>query len=346
VRQLAAYAFSNAKVRALLSYLLDPRIFSSLIDSKDIYELIDILKNTHYQSIFTQVSPDSPDLLLLERRLLLNDISVYRKVHGSLPGKREKEFVSILMQRYEIEDLKVILRLWHSKEPVKAEDYIVGQKIKFDIDYKRIASAETIEEVITILETTDYKKPLLAALDKFRATQSLFYLEVSLDIDYYNRLIACIARFSSSDKRIASRILGVEIDSENIQWLIKLHKYYSRGLADILEWFIPGGSRINKNTLRDSYASDGIGKVINAMALGPYLPIKDLADANINLIGNLLYEILLKEVRRALSGDPFTIGTIFGYLILKRKETQNIISLLYAKAYGVKKEDLSRFINI
>jgi len=67
---------------------------------------------------------------------------------------------------------------------------------------------------------------------------------------------------------------------------------------------------------------------------------------NIYFIENFLYEILLKEVKTALGGDPFTIGTVLGYLILKRRETKNIISLLYAKACGINKEELSRLINI
>ena len=344
MRQLATYAFTNAKVRAMLSYLIDPPTFAGILDTKNVYELIDMLKKTHYQDIFTNVKIDSPGLLALEKRLLLNDISIHGKVRDSLSGKIEKEFVSILMQRYEIEDLKVILRLWHSKEPVRVEDYISGQKISFDMEYKKLASAETIEEIIVMLDKTPYKEPLLAARTKFKTTKSLFYLEASLDIDYYGRLTACIRRFSAPDKRVASRILGLEVDGENIQWLIKLRKYYGLGLGDTLEWFIPGGSNISKNTLRNFYTSDGITKIMEGLALGPYLPIKDLAQENIHLIENLLYEILLKEVKRALAGNPFTIGTILGYLILKRRETRNIISLLYAKEYGVKKEELSRLI--
>lgn len=346
MRQLATYAFTNAKVRAMLSYLIDPSTFASLLDSKNVYELIDIFKKTRYQDIFADVSPDSFDLLSLERKLLLNDISTYKKVRDSLSGKKEREFVSILMQRYEIEDLKVVLRLWHSKEPVKVEDYILAELIKYDIDYKKIASAETIEEVIVLLDKTDYKEPLLAARDKFKSTKSLFYLEASLDIDYYNRLTACIGAFSATDKRTALKILVVEIDSENIQWLIKLRKYYLLNLGDMLEWFMPGGSIKARSALGNLYASDGITKVIEFVALGPYLPVKDLAEDNIYLIENLLYEILLKEVRRTLGGNPFTIGTVFGYLILKRRETKNIISLLYAKACGIKKEEVSRLINI
>jgi len=346
MRQLATYAFTNAKVRAMLSYLIDPSSFASLLDSKNVYELIDILKKTRYRDIFANVNPDSLDLLSLEKKLLLNDISLYRKVHDSLSGKKEREFVSILMQRYEIDDLKVILRLWCSKEPVRCEDYISTEKIKYGIDYKGIASAETIEEVIVLLDKTDYKEPLLAARDKFKSTKSLFFLEALLDIDYYKRLTASVGAFSAADKRAASKILAVEIDSENIQWLIKVRKYYGLALSDMLEWLIPGGSMKAQSALRGLYTSDGITKVIESVALGPYLPVKDLAEENIHLIENFLYEILLKEVKKALGGNPFTIGTAFGYLILKRRETKNIISLLYAKAYGVKKEDLPRLLNI
>jgi vacuolar-type H+-ATPase subunit C/Vma6 len=112
----------------------------------------------------------------------------------------------------------------------------------------------------------------------------------------------------------------------------------------MLEWFMPGGAVISKNALRNFYTSGDMAKIVESLALGPYLPIKDMAEENMRLIENLLYEILLKEVRKTLAGNPFTIGTIFGYLILKRKETRNIISLLYAKACGMNKEELTRLI--
>lgn len=328
----------------MLSYLLDASTVAGLLDSKDVYELIDMLKKTRYEDIFANVDMGSLDLLSLERKLLLKDISIYKKVRDSLSGKKEKEFVDILMQRYEIEDLKVVLRLWRSKEPVRIEDYVLGMRIKNDIDYEKIASAESIEEIIVLLDKTDYKESLLAARDKFKSTKSLFFLEASLDIDYYKRLITCMNRFSAIDKKVASKILAVEADSENIQWLIKMRKYYGLALSDSLEWFMPGGSIKADRALKNLYSSEEPNKIIESIALGPYLPIKNLAEENIHMIESFLYEILLKEVKRALSGNPFTIGTVFGYLILKRRETKNITSLLYAKTCGVKKEELSRLI--
>ena len=51
-------------------------------------------------------------------------------------------------------------------------------------------------------------------------------------------------------------------------------------------------------------------------------------------------------IKKALSGYPFTIGTILSYMILKNSETKNIVSLLYAKNLGLKKEETASLLNI
>lgn len=347
MRQLATYAFSNAKVRAMLSYLIEPAVFAGLLETKNIYELIEALKSTPYRSIFEGLkSEDQPDLTKLERRLLLSDLDAHRKAGESLGRNREKELVSLLAERYEIDEIKSALRLWYNKSSSGVEEFVFSEHIIHNINFRKILSSHTIEEIILLLDRTPYKEPLMKAREKFKETSSLFYPEASLDVDYFNRLIAYVATMSPADKKIAGKIIGVEIDIENIQWLVKLRKYYSLGLGEMLDWFIPGGSRIDKNALREFYTTEGVAKVIEGLALGPYMPIKNMAEENIALIGNFLYEVLLKEVKRALAGFPFTIGTILGYLILKRRETKNIVSLLYAKSYGWKKDDVSRLLNI
>jgi vacuolar-type H+-ATPase subunit C/Vma6 len=117
------------------------------------------------------------------------------------------------------------------------------------------------------------------------------------------------------------------------------------GMGEMLEWFIPGGDSLDKSAVRGLYATDGLSKVIEGVSLGPYVKIKELVEENIYLIEGFLYEILLRQVKKALAGFPFTIGTVLGYLVLKRKETRNIISLLYAKHYGWKREDIQPLLH-
>jgi len=335
---IAKYSFVNAKIRAMLSFLLSPEQCSRLSSAKDIHECMGVLHDTPYASLASAFEKGDYDLWGMEKELLKNDLAAYRKILTTLASKPEKELVSLFMQTYELEDLKTVLRIWHKKAPVAVEDYILGEKIIHDIDFKKIVSAPHLEEIILLLDHTPYKKPLLAKRDTLKEKGSVFALETALDMDYYQRLLACIDRFSSLDKKISRRILGVAIDIENINWLIRGRKYYSLGAGDMLELIIPGGERINKETVRSVYTTNGLTKIVDSLAFGPYAKIKDLVSENIALVESFLYEILLSEIKRGLAGFPFTIGTVLGYLILKHRETKIIISLLNAKQYGISKD--------
>ncbi|MFA5008600.1 MAG: V-type ATPase subunit [Candidatus Omnitrophota bacterium] len=343
---LTKYSFANARIRAMLSYLIDAAYFKHLMDAQDIYELFDFLKATPYKNIAEGINREELNLERLEKELVLNDLHIYKKVYRMLPTNTEKNFVLLMMERFEIDELKFILRAWHKKIEVELNDYILGEKAAFDIDFKKILSCQNIEEIILLLDETPYKQPLLKAKDKFKERNSTFYLESALDIDYYQRLLGACDKFSSYDKKVSRKILGIEIDIENINSLIRLRKYYSLSMAAMMDVVIPGGEKIDKDSVRSFYSTDGLTKIVEGVAFGQYAKVKELVEANIYFIENFLYEILLREVKRVLAGFPFTIGTIIGYLILKRRETRNLISLIYAKSLGAKSEDISHLIGI
>ena len=347
MHELAAYAFINAKIRAMLSFLISPELFSRILEAEDIYGIMEILKEApYYKKLIENAGREVTDLRAIERQLIKNDLDIYRRIYRSIPGNIERELVEFFIEKYELEQLKVALRIWHKKMPININDYILGEKISFDIDYKKIIYAPNIEEIIFLLDNVPYRKPVLMARETFKEKGSIFYIEASLDMDYYRRIFACLDLLSSRDKDIAKRIIGIQIDIENINWLIRMRKYYNLPAGDMLEWVIPGGSKINKENITKFYATDGLAKIVDSVAFGPYAKIKDLIEENVGLIENFLHEVLLKETRRALSGYPFTIGTILSYMILKNSETRNIVSLFYAKSLGLKKEETSSLLNI
>jgi V/A-type H+-transporting ATPase subunit C len=346
MRQLSKYSFANAKIRAMLSFLLDPATFTSMLEVVNRDEVIELLRKTPYAYIFEGVSSENFDISRIERALFRHDIALHQKLFAMLSGQPEKDFVALLLQRYEIEELKVVLRIWHKKAPVDLQDYIVQRVISFDIDFKKVLAAPTIEEIILLLDHTPYKNALMSVREKYRAHNASFYLESGLDLDYYNRLNEAIKRFTGVDRGIAARILGIEIDIQNINWLVRLRKYYSLGIGEMLEWFIPGGAWIAKDRVRDLYVSDGLTKVVESVSLGPYARIKEMAEGNMAAMEAFLYSFLLQEVKKALAGFPFTVGTVLGYLVLKHRETRNIISILNAKQFGWDKERILPLLNL
>nr|MBU1328964.1 V-type ATPase subunit [Candidatus Omnitrophota bacterium] len=347
MRELATYSFINAKIRAMISFLISQDLFSRMLEAEDVYEAMELLKESpYYKNAIESIPKEISDFRIIEKRFIKNDLGIYRKIYKSAPGKTEKELMSLFIEKYELEQLKTALRIWNKKTPIDADDFILGEKISFDIDYKKIIYAPNIEEIILLLEDTPYRKPVLRSRDRFKEKGSTFYLEASLDIDYCQRMLSCAESLSPVDQEIAKRVIGIEIDTENINWLIRMRKYYNLAAGDIMEWMIPGGTRINKENVTSFYTTDGLTKIVDSVALGPYAKIRELMEENMSLIENFLHEVLLKEVKRALSGYPFTIGTILGYVILKRNETKNIISLLYAKDFGWKKDETNNLLNI
>ncbi|MFA6281492.1 MAG: V-type ATPase subunit [Candidatus Omnitrophota bacterium] len=343
---LTKYSFVNSKIRAMLSYLLSPAHFERLVEAKDTSEMMDIFKGTAYGVIVERLGRGHIELENLEKELIKEDLRIFRKVYDMFSTKEEKNFVAQLMERYEIEELKVVLRAWHKKIAINLNDYITSDTINFCIDFEKILAAQSIEEIIILLDHTPYKQSLLEAREKFKKQGSSFCLEVALDRSYYERLLATINKFSLSDKKVARKLLGLEIDIENINSLIRLKKYYSLGTEAIMEAVMPGGERIDEKDIEKFYSTGGLSKIVEGIGLVPHIKIKNFDDENAYSIGNFLYEVLLHQVKKVLGGFPFTIGTTMGYLILKRRETHNIISLFYSKALGVKKDETSSLLNM
>ena len=342
MRDLTKYAFANAKIRAMRSCLLDASRMNRLADCAGVGELKDELKKTAYKEVMERLPADGADLISLEKELIRYDVALFRKIYLTLNSSSIKGFFEVFLQRYEVEQLKVALRIWHKKIPVDIDDYLLGEKVLFPIDFTKIILCQNIEEVLLLLNDTPYERPLWWAREKFKSTNSLFFLEVALDIDYYERLVACTERFAPLDRSIARKLIGIEVDIINIHWLIRLRKFYSASIG--LDWVIPGGDLIDKAHIRQFFTSDGLGQVVATIARGPYAKLQELVEGDPQLIENFLYEVMFREVRRSLAGFPFTIGTVLGYLILKHRETTNLISLFYAKSLGLKKDAIASLL--
>ena len=337
---LSKYSFSNAKIRAMLSYLIPQEELFSLSEAKNINEILEKLRRIpYYKNVFKKSSEKEVDLKVIEKSLRENDLKIFKKVYNSLFTKREKNFISIFIQKYEIEELKVALRIWHRKIHVNIEDYFLEERISFDINFKEIISSKNLDQIILLLDKTPYKKPLLEAKKNFEEKNSTFYLESSLDIDYYERLISAGKKLSTSDRKIIEKILGATIDIENISLLFRSKKYYSLSAETLSEWVIPYGKWKSKDKIINAYSDEEFLNVLKGISKESFID-KKLDEKDINFIESFLKGIIIKEIRKCLSGFPFTIGIPLSYLILKEKETEFIISLLYAKRYNWEKNKI------
>jgi V/A-type H+-transporting ATPase subunit C len=310
-------------------------VYRTMAEAENLDEMLSILTRTRLQDGTEGVTGEEPEEI--ERALVRDEIRRIRLI-------REKshryivEFVTLFLERYDGERLKVLLRYWH--RGAGNGERFSGEKILYDFPVTAILSAGTLNDVIALLEATPFQKVLAEALSEYQDTKTLFPLELAIDRFVFNRLWNATEFLRKNDRRIARRLLGIEIDLRNIDWIGRMRSYYNLSEAEIGERVLPHGHRIDSEDIRrmasGNDVSQALKKVISDTRLTPQfgqesgIGPKDLE--------YLLYQVLLSEARKAFGEFPFTIGSILGYFILLRIETRNVRMLIQAKQYGLSSE--------
>jgi V/A-type H+-transporting ATPase subunit C len=176
-------------------------------------------------------------------------------------------------------------------------------------------------------------------------------METAFDHFYYKNLLSCIKKLSKKDRTIAIRLVGVQIDLQNINWIIRLKKYYDLDLEQVLTTIIPGGFNLNRKIIDELYKAQNVEFVLRELVNSRFPGLSTLLSAQgsdstsrLLMISQMLKEIIKHETKRILEGYPFTVGIILSYFILKQDELNKIRMILNAKQYGIEQERIESMI--
>jgi len=336
LRPLSLYAFLNAKVRAMAGALLSPEQREAISRALGWEEFVAQLGLTAYRDAVARPEVSS-DPRLLEKTLLLRDIALHQKIINA-SAKSVRDLVFLLLGKYDLQNFKAVLRLWF--QPAEREEefpYLIAETICYPLPIPALAAAESFDDLIALIGDSPYRGPLLGARAAFLKAGTLLPLEVALDGDYYARLHRAFSSLAAADRAAAQRLIGTEIDIENIKTLIRLREYYRLPLADILSSLLPHGNRINAEVLRSLAVSADLRQLLAGLAAKSYREIGAFAPRShepeaLSLLEQALEELLLSEARAVFRSFPFTVGTVLSYLIFKRSETRWLIGALYVRA--------------
>jgi len=176
-------------------------------------------------------------------------------------------------------------------------------------------------------------------------------MEIALDHFYYSNLLAAINKLGRRDRDIAMRLAGVEIDLQNINWIIRFKNFYDLPLEAVLATIVPGGFNLDRTMITELYSAQNVTSALQVFVRGRYPGLSAFvsskasdATSRLLLIQQMLNEIMKHEVQHILVGYPFTIGIILAYFILKRSELRKVRIILNTKQYGAQQERIESMI--
>ena len=353
-RPLSKYSFINAKLRARISKILPDEMFDQLAKAPSLDEALALLRETPFAGL-EEIYSRTGDLKQAELELLKNEIELYRNIRQYL-HHNSMELVDALLTQFEIDNLKNAIRIYFNRKIRKRSDdisihYILYDRIIHEMPIDIILNAENFDEIAGVCEGTPYSQIIRKYSHTVESEGSLFRMEIAFDHFYYNNLLASIDKQDKRDRTIALRLTGVEIDLQNINWIIRFKNFYALPLDAVLAAIVPGGFNLDKSIIDELYSAQNVTSVLQGFVKSKYPGLSALLSSHTSdstsrllLIRRILEEIMKHEVQRILAGYPFTIGIILSYFVLKRNELKKIRIILNAKQLRIQQERIESMI--
>ena len=343
------YSFINARIRSRLSALLSPDTIARCASARDLPEFYATLGGTVYEPVITR--PEiALDPRVAERLLVEQEVQWHAELIKDVRDP-ERALVAALLEKYELENLKAALRIREGDRSRDDLKYIIRKNLPHALPYQSIAESRTLDDVLAYLVATPYLLPVRSSLDEYKQRGTLFPVEIALELDFYKRIKEKVDALGRSDKPIARRLVGLEIDIKNISWLIRLKFYYHIPTGDLIDYNIPGGYRLTSDRMRHAFVADSIKDVLAVALERSFKPAAELVKREEDLsklffLEIILWDFLIHEAKKTIGGFPFTIGTILSYLILKRTEIRNLITILNGKVLRLEKDDIEGHLRV
>ncbi|MBN1359115.1 MAG: V-type ATPase subunit [Sedimentisphaerales bacterium] len=352
--RLSKYAFVNAKLRARVSKILPDETFSQLAKAPSLDAALALLRETPFASLERTYSATG-DLKQAELELLKTEIELYRNVrqhvHPDCLG-----LLDALLSQFEIDNLKNAIRIFFDRNIRKrradaSEHYILYERILHDIPFDLVVNASSFDAIAGVCSGTPYS----AIIRKYGLTVesegSLFRLELAFDHYYYKTLLSAIEKLGQPDRGIALRLAGVEIDLQNIRWIIRFRNFYDLSLEAVMAAIVPGGFNLSQSLIDEMYRAQNVTTMLRGFVRSRYPGLSTLlasettdTTSRLLLIRRIMEEIMKHEVQRILTGYPFTIGIILAYFLMKKRELNRLRIILNAKQYGVEQERIESML--
>ena len=333
MRSLARYAVTNAVTRAMLSELLTKEGFEALARCSSLEDAWNTLRKTAYGNWVPEDVRVEP--LAIEKTLRETTALRFKRAIRMLKGK-PADVGALLLSRWELDNLEFALRLWHGKDP-SLEALLSFPLFVHQIPLIEIIGAQTIDEIALALRHTPYCEPIYSATKDYKEKQSIFYVELALERDYYRRLLDAIAALGGNDAREGTQIVASEIDLLNLSWLARLVQYYDIQVPALSGVMIPGPSGISRQLASPDLTSTALedlgGAFLTAHFNGEGRALSGLE--RVSMLEYMVSEMSVDTAKNLLARYPFSITGVFAFYLLKRVELRNLCTVFAGIASGL-----------
>ncbi len=342
---IVKYGAVNTKIKAMKGKFLTIDQYKKLLTASSFEDAIRLLKeDTSYKEILQGLSTENITRGQFEVILKRNLIKKLYNLSYYFSGEY-KRLIKILFMKYEIEDLKIIIRskyVQRSRDEIQA---MLAFKNPFNIiDYDYLLSSRTVEELLERLKDTVYYKYIKGFKNEIN-NEGLFRMENNLDISYYGTLRKFVKKLNKEDRKVISDIVGFEADLLNITAIYRGRKYYNISSEVMYNYTIFDYFKLKPEIIKELCYSKTMDEYFDILKDLPYkqiIPMNHNEDFLIEVYERASFKKFLEGY---MASAKLNISVVVSYFHLLHIEVQNIISIVEDKRYDAGNTELINFLN-
>lgn len=341
---IVIFAAVNAKTRALQRKFLTPLQYKDLIECKNYKDAFRYLKEeTQYHEVLSNYSIDEIHRGKLELILKRDYMKNFDKLSHYFNGVYKKLF-DVFFVRFEIEDLKVILRgKYVGKDDESIRELMIAKGRLSSINYESIIAARDIEGVVENLKGTVYYKHILPLVNSVYK-DGLFRTETTLDFIYFSLFRKCLKDLNNEDRKIIQKIIGTQSDILNIQWVFRGKFYYNVAPEELMNYTIYDAYKLKREELKKLCYSHDEDEFYEIMKDLPYNSIFSKDNSSGYLVEKQMNSYLKQMYDGYKKEGKMNISCVVAYLELQLIEMRNIISIIENIRYNLGALETSKYV--
>lgn len=333
-----AYYALETKVISKKGHILKKADWHKFIESSSVEQLTNLFRNNEEISkAFKDVQSDNLSREELETVLFrFKTLEIENLLHYF--SGPYKEFIKTVLMEAEIQDLNLIIRKITKGESLEGiEERFVHSEIYSNLPFNDLITCTSVEQLNQKLKGTTYYN-VLSNFHREDVKSREFHIEMKMYMALYKSLLEKAEKLKKDDEKAAKEVLGMRIDSLNIQWIFRAHYYYNLSPQEIFIYSLSGGKVLGYNRMKKlCYASiEEFKKLLNDYMKHDIYKNLNVADINV-VIDSYMLDYLKKSSFN-------NIGTVLSFIYMLGIIINDLTSITEGIQYKVPKENLMEYL--
>jgi V/A-type H+-transporting ATPase subunit C len=319
-------AYLGARVTIMSGQLLDADAIEAMVDRP----LSQIPRLEGFADLIERQPTGRARARAIENALigqLLAELTiVLRAVTGDL-----RHFFTFWARRFELFNLKALIRgKLHGLDAETIEDNLYDLPPYTTLPKERLLQAESISELLKMLEATPYGEIARQARLAFEDRAEAIYLDATIDRRYFQGLVKRVDRLEGRHRDPLRRLVRGLVDHTNLIWLLRYRFSYGLSPAETYYVLIPHGLRLDRALLQRLC---GLPDPRSVLAELPERLREALGQVDSAVAVERALERHYREtVRSHLQFNASAPARAFAYLLLREIDLKRLQAVIQGKA--------------